>query len=188
MVAPAPASTVIAADLQEYFTVMQDTTKLSQRRQTTNDILTGINVVFLTAMGAVFVSSHLRSWWVTAIFGAITVFAWLFDITWIRLLNRYAALADLRIRYLSAVEERLRQTGAFVEVETLARGAKQPVRTRGVYALENAVLFKPGNRGGFIRRERFLVLLFMFAFLFVTGIVAGLTQLIAAGAMAPLTL
>jgi hypothetical protein len=50
---------------------MDNTTKLSQRRQTTNDILTGVNVCFLTGMGAAFVLSHLMSWWLTAVFGLL---------------------------------------------------------------------------------------------------------------------
>jgi hypothetical protein len=148
MTAPIASSTTVATDLAEYYAVMDNTTKLSQRRQTTNDILTGINVFFLTGMGAVFVSSHLTSWWLTAIFGVITVFAWLFDITWIRLLNRYRTLIGLRIRYLEALEERLRLAGAFVEVEVLPENAKQPVKTRGVYTLEKAVFYQPGRHWG----------------------------------------
>jgi hypothetical protein len=167
---------------------MDNTTKLSQRRQTTNDILTGVNVFFLTGMGAAFVSSHLTSWWLTALFGLITVFAWLFNITWLRLLNRYKTLIGLRIRYLEALEERLRQAGAFVEVEVLPEHAKQPIKSRGVYTLEKAALYQPGSHWGFVRRERFLVLLFMLAYLVITGGVVALTQLIASNVLPPVRL
>jgi hypothetical protein len=188
MAAPIAASTTVSTDLQEYYAVMDNTTKLSQRRQTTNDILTGINVFFLTAMGAVFVSSHLKSWWLTGLFGAITAFAWLFDITWIRLLNRYKTVISSRISYLEALEKRLRQAGAFVELEIVLGNEKQPIKTRGVYTLEQDTLYRPGNRGGFIRRERFLVILFMCAYLFMTAGVAVLTQLIAFELLRPVAL
>jgi hypothetical protein len=134
------------------------------------------------------VSSHLTSWWLTAIFGVITIFAWLFDITWIRLLNRYRTLIGLRIRYLEALEERLRLAGAFVEVEVLPENAKQPVKTRGVYTLEKAVFYQPGRHWGVVRRERLLVLLFMLAYLMMTGGVAVVTQLIASQVLPHVTL
>src|SRR5262249_31130818 len=188
MVAPVAASTTMATDLAEYYAVMENTTKLSQRRQTTNDILTGINVLFQTAMGVVFVSSHLQSWLAAAIFGLITAFAFLFDITWIRLLNRYQALVGLRIRYLEALEERLRQGGAFVDVEIVPAQRQQAVRTRGIYSVEKAVFYRTGRGWGFIRRERFLVVLFMCAFLLLTAAVTVLTQLIASNQLAPLSL
>jgi hypothetical protein len=175
---PAPGATV-ATDLEEYYAVMDSTTKLSQRRESTNDILTGINIIFLTAMGAAFVVGHLTSWWLTAIFGLITAFAWLFDITWIRLLNRYKRLIGLRISYLEALEAALRRAGAFVDLDVLPEKATQPIKTRGVYTLEHAALYGPGSHGGFIRRERFLVILFILAYLFLTAGVATLTQLIA---------
>ncbi len=188
MAAPIAADTAVATDLAEYYAVMDSTTKLSHRRQTTNDIMTGINVVFLTALGAVFLTSRLASWWLTAIFGLITAFAWLFDITWIRLLNRYKTVISLRIRYLEALEARLRQMGAFVELEVLPENAKQPIKTRGVYTLEHVALYQPGNHAGFVRRERFLVILFMMAYLLATGGVALLTQLIALHLLSPVAL
>jgi hypothetical protein len=178
----------VATDLEEYYAVMDNTTKLSQRRQTTNDILTGVNVFFLTGMGAAFVSSHLTSWWLTAVFGLITIFAWLFNLTWLRLLTRYKTLIGLRIRYLEALEERMRESRVFVEVAVLSDKATQPIKTRGVYSLEKAVLYHTGGHRGFIRRERFLVLLFMFAYLVITGGVAALTQLIASNALPPVRL
>lgn len=181
MAIPLAADATMAADREEYYAVIDETTKLSHRRQTTNDLLTGINIVFLTAMGAVFVASHLTSWWATAILGLITAFAWLFDITWIRLLNRYRAVISLRISYLGAIEERLRDAGVFVKITVPLESSHRTVTTRGVYTLEQDVLYPPGNRnhGGFIRRERFLVILFMGAELVVTGSVAALTELIA---------
>jgi hypothetical protein len=187
MASPLAADSTMAADREEYYAVMDETTKLSHRRQTTNDLLTGINIVFLTAMGAVFVASHLTSWWTTAILGLITAFAWLFDITWIRLLNRYRAVISLRISYLGAIENRLRDAGVFVEI-TIPLESHQTVTARGVYSLEQAVLYRRGNRGGFIRRERFLVILFMGAELVVTGSVAALTELIALHVLARVAL
>ena len=76
---------------------MQDTTKLSDRRQTTNDLFVGLNVVFFTGMGALFYTSHLKSWWVTGLYAAITAIAFFLNFTWIRLVNRYSRLIGLRI-------------------------------------------------------------------------------------------
>jgi hypothetical protein len=194
MASPLAADSTLAADREEYYAVMDETTKLSHRRQTTNDLLTGINIVFLTAMGAVFVASHLTSWWATAILGLITAFAWLFDITWIRLLNRYSAVISLRISlrisYLGAIERRLCDAGVFVKITIPLESSTQTVTTRGVYTLERDVLYRRGNRnrGGFIRRERFLVILFMGAELVVTGSVAALTELIALHVLARVAL
>lgn len=187
MAIPPAIDTTNAADREEYYAVIDETTKLSHRRQTTNDLLTGINIVVLTAMGAVFVTLNLASWWTTAILGMITAFAWLFNITWIRLLNRYKAVISLRISYLEALEQRLRDVGALVEID-IPLESKQTIKTRGVYTLEHTVLFRPGKRGGFIRRERFIVILFMLAELIVTCTVAVITELIALHILTPITL
>ncbi len=186
--APLSATSTIKRDLKEYYAVTENTTKLSQRRQTTNDILTGVNVVFLTAMGAVIVSSHLKTWWVTAILGLITAFAVLFDITWIRLLNRYKRLISLRINYLTVLEDRLRQAGAFIPMEIPLGKNTKPIQTRGVYTLEYFALYHTGKRGGFIRHERFIVILFIVAEIVVTAAIAILTELIALHILDPLSL
>lgn len=187
MAIPLAADTTTAADREEYYAIINETTKLSHRRQTTNDLLTGINIVVLTAMGAVFINLNLSSWWTTAVLGVIAAFAWLFNITWIRLLNRYKTVIGLRISYLEAIEQRLRAAGAFVEID-IHLESKQTIKSRGVYSLEHAVLYGPGNHGGFVRRERFIVILFMIAELIVTCSVAAITELIALHILSPVTL
>jgi hypothetical protein len=188
MVALVGADVTLAADFEEYYAVIDQTTKLSHRRQTTNDIMTGVNIIFLTGLGAVFIVGHLASWWVTVVYVLITIFALLFDMTWIRLLNRYSRVIGLRISYLEALESRLRDAGAFAALEIRPDKAPHPITTRGIYTMEHTVLYGPGNHGGFTRRERFIVILFMAAYLILTAGVAMLTLLIAWGVLPILTL
>jgi hypothetical protein len=184
-----PAST---PQFQYYLALMEDTTKLSDRRQTTNDLFVGLNVVFFTGMGALFYASHLKTWWVTGLFAAITVVAFFLNLTWIRLNNRYSLLVGLRIRYMHQLESALQSQGIFVADAPLPGAPRlpgtAPATGTGIYTLEYQRLYTKKARFGFSRLERRLIIVFMIAYVLATAGVAVVTYLISTGAIISVSL
>jgi hypothetical protein len=178
--------------LQYYLALMEDTTKLSDRRQTTNDLFVGLNVVFFTGMGALFYASHLKTWWVTGLYAAITVIALFLNLTWIRLINRYSRLIGLRILYMHELESALRPLGIFVADPpppgTPGQTGTMPAMGTGIYTLEYQRLYNKDTRFGFSRLERGLIVIFMIAYVLATIGVAAVTYLISTGAIGSVSL
>ncbi|HEV7129379.1 MAG TPA: hypothetical protein VGN32_18235 [Ktedonobacterales bacterium] len=172
---PASTSRTESVDLTEYYALIQDTTKLSDRRQSTNDLFVGLNVLFLTGLGVVFISSHFTDWWATAIVCAIAIFTLWFNGIWIGLIGQYRKLINLRIRYLQALEDRVTARQGWVPVVVVPEKTDVPVTTRGIYSLENEVFYRARTGFGFFKRERHLIFVFMGAYLFVALSVALLT-------------
>jgi hypothetical protein len=184
-----PAST---PQFQYYLALMEDTTKLSDRRQTTNDLFVGLNVVFFTGMGALFYASHLKSWWVTGLFVAITALAFFLNFTWIRLINRYSRLVGLRIRYMHQLETALQSQGIFVSAPLVPGAPAQPGTVpalgTGIYTLEFQRLYTKEGQFGFSRLERGLIVIFMIAYVLATLGVATVTYLISINAIGSVAL
>jgi hypothetical protein len=176
--------------LQYYLALMEDTTKLSDRRQTTNDLFVGLNVVFFTGMGALFYASHLKSWWVTGLFAAITMIALFLNFTWIRLINRYSRVVGLRIGYMHQLEAALQSQGIFVADPPGALGQPAPVSAigTGIYTLEFQRLYKKDMQFGFSRLERGLIVIFMIAYVLATLGVAAVTFLISTNVIGAVSL
>jgi hypothetical protein len=175
-----------------YLALMEDTTKLSDRRQTTNDLFVGLNVVFFTGMGALFFASHLKTWWVTGLFAAITVVAFFLNSTWIRLINRYSRVIGLRIAYMHQLESALVSEGIFVAAPALPgapgqSGAAPPMGT-GIYTVEYQRLYTKNAHFGFSPLERGLIVIFLVAYVLATIGVAVMTYLIMTNAVGPVAL
>ncbi|MGO8951303.1 MAG: hypothetical protein ACLQUY_27345 [Ktedonobacterales bacterium] len=183
-----------------YLALMEDTTKLSDRRQTTNDLFVGLNVVFFTGMGVLFYNSHLNTWWVTGLYAAITVLALMLNATWIRLITRYSRLVRLRIQYMEQLELALATEDIFVTPpagaekgkmrkpkdttvpveapDQTAPGSASPLPPgSGIFAVEYHALYHR-SQFGFSGLERGIILIFMFAYVFATVGVAVVTYLI----------
>ncbi|MGO8946311.1 MAG: hypothetical protein ACLQUY_01345 [Ktedonobacterales bacterium] len=174
---------------QEYEKIMEETGKLSDRRQTVSDLFLGVNSLFLTAAGFSAVASNLKSWWSTGICAAIAVVALMINITWIQLIHRYRALVDLRFRYLEGLEKSLQSDGAFGTISMASADRKKVDQyPRGVFGVEAIALYSKGPRVGIYRLERRLILIFIFAYILLTAIVAALTYLIINGVLPPLKL
>jgi hypothetical protein len=173
---------------QYYLALMEDTTKLSDRRQTTNDLFVGLNVVFFTGMGALFYASHLKTWWVTGLFAAITAIAFFLNFTWIRLINRYSRLVGLRIAYMHQLESALQSQGIFVADPLLPGAPGQSGPGTGIYTLEYQRLYTKNARFGFSRLERVLIVTFMIAYVLATIGVAVVTYLITINVIGPVSL
>jgi hypothetical protein len=184
-----PAST---PQFQYYLALMEDTTKLSDRRQTTNDLFVGLNVVFFTGMGALFYASHLKTWWVTGLFAAITLVAFFLNFTWIRLINRYSRLVGLRIGYMHQLESALQAQGIFAATPALPGAPVQPgtapAKGTGIYTLEYQRLYTKEGQFGFSRLERGLIIIFMIAYVLATIGVAVVTYLISTSAIGSVSL
>jgi hypothetical protein len=173
----------------EYEKIMEESGKLSDRRQTVSDLFLGINSLFLTAAGFSAVASNLTTWWSTGICCAIAIVAIPINITWIQLIHRYRALIDLRSRYLEGLEKSLQSDDSFGTI-SIASADRRKVDQypRGVYGVEAIVLYSKGSKVGFYTLERRLVLIFILAYALLTAVVAVLTFLITNGVLAPLKL
>lgn len=183
-----------------YLALMADTTKLSDRRQTTNDLFVGLNVVFFTGMGALFYTTHLKSWWVTGLYVAITVLALFLNLTWVRLNDRYRRLIELRIHYMQKLESELRNEDIFADfppypvkpartdkdramsavgsVETSLDSPAPVTQRTGIFTVEAEHLYYSGSHFGFSGLERRLMVIFTVAYLFATVSVGVATYLI----------
>ena len=196
--------------LAYYLALIEDTTKLTDRRQTTNDLYVGLNVVFFTGLGALIYASHLDTWWVTGIYVAISGLALALNLTWIRLINRYRRLIRLRIEYMHQLEIKLqaldifvaspadssqkrkqnRQASAVATGDSSDRPAASPglpgPEPVGIFAAEASQLYRPGSDFGFSGLERGLIVIFMVSYLVATIGVAVATYLVTTQVIGPL--
>lgn len=163
----------------EYNNVVENTAKLSDRRQTINDIFVGLNSLFLTALGFLFISLQLTTWWPTALFASIALMTTLVNRTWLRLNDRYRALISIRLRYAQKLEEHMQALGGVpmtVDVSPKGDGKLPPVSYFGVLQVEGAGPYKIKNPlFGFAAVEQSLIWIFMSSYIVLAAIVAGLT-------------
>jgi len=174
--------------LTEYLAITENTAKLSDRRQTVSDLFLGVNSLFLAAAGFVAVSNRLTSWWAVAIVIAITGIACIINSIWYRLIGRYRALINLRIRYLEGLEVALQESGVFGPLTLSSEDGKDKHAVlRGVYLIEKkSDLYSKGAKMGFFKLERDLVATFFVAY-FLLAVASGvLTYLVTAQILSPL--
>lgn len=114
---------------QEYLAVMEDTAKITDRRQTVNTLFVTINALFLTGVGYLlyvfFQANHGSQPIILYTFGflAIAVITTVINDAWLNLSESSRRLIDLRIRYLEALENHLRESGYFPSIMTRLLGA-----------------------------------------------------------------
>jgi len=89
---------------EEYIAVMEDASSTSSRRQTTNDVFVGINVIFLTALGILLISSSGDTWWLTIEVGFLAASILPLNIFWLAALRNYRNLLGIRYQYLLEIE------------------------------------------------------------------------------------
>lgn len=164
----------------EYTTIVENTAKLSDRRQTVSDLFLGVNSLFLAAAGFVAISSHLTSWWAVAITGAIAAVTLITNSIWLRLIGRYRTLINLRIRYLEALELALQSQGTFGTIAIASEDSKKTTTvSRGVFLIEkDSSLYRKGAKVGFFKLESNLVVTFMLAYVVLALAAAILTYLV----------
>ena len=176
---------------QYYLALIEDTTKLSDRRQTANDLFVGLNVVIFTGLGVLFYGSHLKTWWVTGLYAAISLLALGLNITWLRLNARYRNLINLRIEYMTQLETDLTSADVFpLSPERDGQQEKQQDQARlvddpgqkmqgaGIFTVEHKRMYFKGPRFGFSSLERALIWIFMVAYVLATLGVGLTTYLI----------
>lgn len=176
----------MSARLEEYTAVLENTGKLSDRRQTTNDIFVGLNSLVLTALGFLFVSSakNFYNWWLPGMFLAVTLFSTVINAIWLSLNKRYRALVGIRIAYLTALEQELEQSGELRPVTVTID--KKTVKAAGVHQLEaQSPLYAGGPTVGFSSLEQRIIFSFICTYFLATIIVAGLHVLVQYGYITP---
>jgi fatty acid desaturase len=167
--------------VEEYKAILDNTARLSDRRQTTNDVFVGLNSLILTALGFFFVSTKLSSWWTTAVFATIAIFTTVINSIWLRLNGRYRDLVGIRISYLTALENKLVNDKILQEksVTFIDSRGKQTTTVAGVHVLENSTnLYRGGPKSGFSSLERALIWVFMGTYYLLAVVVAALTYLV----------
>jgi hypothetical protein len=165
---------------EEYATIVENTAKLSDRRQTVSDLFLGVNSLFLASAGFVAVTSHLQTWWPVVICGAITVITFIINTIWLQLIKRYRTLINLRIRYLEGLESALQAQGTFGTISIDSEDSKKKTTvSRGVFLIEkDSTLYRKGAKVGFFKLESNLVITFRLAYVVLTIAVAILTYLV----------
>ena len=152
--------------LEEYKTIVEQTSSLSDRRQVTNDIYVAINTLFLTGVAYFLTTTHLKSWWPSIILGSVTVVSWIINGTWMGLLEQYRSLIKLRYDYLKQIENQFPSKGQGIAL--------------GIYQAEQQ-LYDERHSFGFTRLEQRLARLFLLLYPAITIVVIVLTYLIAQG-------
>jgi hypothetical protein len=175
----------------EYAAIFENTAKLSDRRQTVNDLFVGINSLILTALGLLFVTSHLKTWWTASAFAVVTLFTFGANVIWLKLINRYKNLINLRISYMEGLENAIHQLGRFDEISVPVQigEEKQVIQaTFGIHSLEaKTALYSNAPKVGFTQIERNLIYYFMLIYVGFTAIVALLTYLISIGSLSAIS-
>ncbi|HEU0026265.1 MAG TPA: hypothetical protein VFQ25_04045 [Ktedonobacterales bacterium] len=191
----------------EYRSVAEDTAKITDRRQTVNTLFVTINALFLTGVGYLFLqffqtnSGDLSITFLPG-FLAIAIITHLLNNTWLRLSEQSRKLIDLRIRYLKALEDWLRGSGYFPDVDTELKGDEAPpltlgdvevthpnsagamrrwMRTRGTYSIED-LFYGPKVKKepfGFSRAEQRIGAIFTWSYwlAFAVSVIAIAVQL-----------
>lgn len=103
------------ATFDEYKFVAEDTSKLSDRRQTVNNLFVTINVLFVTGGGYLLTqfttsNQHFALFWYVGGLAAIAIIATLLNSSWMHLTENSRRLIDLRFRYLRSLEAKIRDT------------------------------------------------------------------------------
>jgi hypothetical protein len=183
----------MASDVRfkEYQALIEDTAKISDRRQTTNNIFVSLNVLFLTGLGLLFLQSgpHLSSWWVAGIFAIVTFIAITLNNNWLDQIEKSRRLVSLRIRYLEGLEDSLRASGEFENITVQPEKGGTPQAGRGVYTFERMSLYSGSDpRLGFTRSERALGITFNAIYLLVTITIIAITALVQANIIPSITL
>lgn len=164
----------------EYASVAEQTSKLSDRRQTVSDIFVGVNSLFLAAAGFMAISNKLDSWWAVGIVAAIAFITVVINSIWLRLIRRYRVLINLRIHYLEGLEQALQEAGVFGTIQMISEDDKQvhPVK-RGIYNIEQKTqLYYKGPKMGFYRLELGLVWSFIGSYIALAVATAVFTYLV----------
>jgi hypothetical protein len=94
--------------IEEYKAILEHHAQLSARRQHTNDVYVGLNIVFLTALGVLLLQSHLNTWWIFVVVSAVTVIISPLNATWRVALLRYGKSLSFRADYLREIEKEFR--------------------------------------------------------------------------------
>ena len=169
-----------SARMEEYQIVLDNTAKLSDRRQTTNDLFVGLNSFFLTALGFLFVQGKISNFWMPGIFVTVSIITTFINIIWLRLNLRYRDLVGLRVAYLEAIEEALQKENELAPVTLQAsfNGKPHTFTVMGVHRLEaQSPLFAPGKPNakhhGFSSLERQFIRMFIYTYIFLAvGVLA----------------
>jgi hypothetical protein len=169
----------------DYKTVIENTAKLSDRRQTINDIFVGLNSLFLTALGFLFVSLQLTSWWPTIVFAFVSAATTVINTTWMRINNRYRELIRVRLAYAQAREMQLQEQFQAPTVRVIIDPHKKTKKDEtmfGVLQWEERTLYPPDDsphiKANFSQLEQQLIRFFLVSYFVLTAIVALLTYLI----------
>lgn len=162
--------------LEEYKVLVENTAALSGRRQVMNNVFASLNILFLTAVGYLLVSTELT--WLTC--GEI-IFVALASIpinwNWKSTLDRYAHVLRINFSYLAALERQFHE-GLPPLLVAPGEDENQKIELTGLFSGERSTLLigKKQERG-FTFLEKSLVWYFIFLYAAIALITPILTFL-----------
>lgn len=93
--------------IEEYKTLVAETSAFIQHAQTTNSSFFTVNALFITALGVLLVSTHLQSWWNFGVVSFITILITPANWVWQGFILRNRKAYLVRCAYLREIERDL---------------------------------------------------------------------------------
>ncbi len=90
---------------EEYKLLVEDTSRITDRRKAESNLFTTINSIFLTAVAILLNDSNLNSWVITSAAIVIVVAGITISRTWEDMIDNYRKLSKLRYQVLWEMEE-----------------------------------------------------------------------------------
>lgn len=185
---PTAASRALTADaaakrFEEYRLIIEDISRSSERGQGTNDVYIALNGLFLTALGALVLTSSLRSWWIAGAFASVTLLSLCINGFWLRAILLRRRVQRIQIAYAVGVETLLRETGNLGEIRI--GGELVPF---GIFSLLQTKVYRRNVTHGRTRIELQLAAVITATYPIATAVVAALTYMVANGYLPPLSI
>jgi hypothetical protein len=162
---------------EEYKAVMLNYANVQTRRQNASNLFTSLNVVFLGAVGFLFLISHLTSWVAVGALGALALSVLPVNMSWLRTLNRYQRVIMRNYVYLQEIERELQESQA---------ENRQGLPDIGIYLRQGDAKYTAKH--GIPKLETELAVYFLFLYPAIAVLAGVITYLITSGIMPPLTL
>ena len=93
--------------LEEYKLFIEDTTRLSERRQTAANTYVTVNGAIIGFITYLVASADLNSWWFSLAVAPIVVAGIMVCVFWRQSIQKYKALINLRFKVLREIEEQI---------------------------------------------------------------------------------
>ena len=102
---------------EEYKLFIEDTARLSERRQTAANTYVTVNGAIIGFITYLVASADLNSWWFSLAVAPIVVAAFMVCVFWRQSIQKYKALINLRFKVLREIEEKIEGSSKVIHRE-----------------------------------------------------------------------